>query len=170
MRPVITRSCDKTLRRAGNGVRTRDPQLGRLMLYQLSYSRTRFGSVGRGGFEPPKATPADLQSAPFGRLGISPKRNLRKLKLDRLELAKGIEPPTSRLQGGCSTVELRQHRPPRRRGILSEFDKKSQANLLGADAALPQRTPSGPLSYRQSVAEKRLIVKACDGESTRLSA
>ena len=24
---------------AGNGVRTRDPQLGRLMLYQLSYSR-----------------------------------------------------------------------------------------------------------------------------------
>jgi hypothetical protein len=26
---------------AGNGVRTRDPQLGRLMLYQLSYSRTK---------------------------------------------------------------------------------------------------------------------------------
>src|SRR3989338_4533706 len=25
--------------RAGNGIRTRDPQLGRLMLYQLSYSR-----------------------------------------------------------------------------------------------------------------------------------
>ena len=24
---------------AGNGVRTRDPQLGKLMLYQLSYSR-----------------------------------------------------------------------------------------------------------------------------------
>ena len=24
---------------AGNGTRTRDPQLGRLMLYQLSYSR-----------------------------------------------------------------------------------------------------------------------------------
>ncbi len=26
---------------AGNGVRTRDPQLGKLMLYQLSYSRWR---------------------------------------------------------------------------------------------------------------------------------
>ena len=26
-------------RRAGNGVRTRDPQLGKLMLCQLSYSR-----------------------------------------------------------------------------------------------------------------------------------
>ena len=25
--------------RAGDGIRTRDPQLGRLMLYQLSYSR-----------------------------------------------------------------------------------------------------------------------------------
>ncbi len=28
--------------------------------------------VGREGFEPPKALPTDLQSAPFGRLGISP--------------------------------------------------------------------------------------------------
>ena len=27
--------------------------------------------VERGGFEPPKATPADLQSAPFGRSGTS---------------------------------------------------------------------------------------------------
>ena len=26
-------------KRAGNGTQTRDPQLGRLMLYQLSYSR-----------------------------------------------------------------------------------------------------------------------------------
>ena len=26
--------------RAGDGARTRDPQLGKLMLYQLSYSRT----------------------------------------------------------------------------------------------------------------------------------
>ena len=25
---------------AGNGVRTRDPQLGKLMLYQLSYARS----------------------------------------------------------------------------------------------------------------------------------
>jgi hypothetical protein len=28
--------------------------------------------VDRGGFEPPKASPADLQSAPFGRSGTSP--------------------------------------------------------------------------------------------------
>ncbi len=29
------------LPRAGNGTRTRDPQLGKLMLYQLSYSRVK---------------------------------------------------------------------------------------------------------------------------------
>ncbi len=28
--------------------------------------------VEGGGFEPPKVEPADLQSAPFGRLGIPP--------------------------------------------------------------------------------------------------
>jgi len=28
--------------------------------------------VGREGFEPSKAEPADLQSAPFGRLGTDP--------------------------------------------------------------------------------------------------
>ncbi len=28
--------------------------------------------VGRGGFEPPKASPTDLQSAPFGHSGTSP--------------------------------------------------------------------------------------------------
>ena len=38
--------------------------------------------VGRGGFEPPKAAPTDLQSAPFDRSGISPiimhSKNLKK--------------------------------------------------------------------------------------------
>ena len=39
---------------AGDEIRTRDPQLGRLTLYQLSYSRLNY-SVGRAGFEPTKA-------------------------------------------------------------------------------------------------------------------
>jgi hypothetical protein len=30
--------------------------------------------MGRGGFEPPKASPADLQSAPFDRSGTSPEK------------------------------------------------------------------------------------------------
>ena len=33
---------------AGNGTRTRDPQLGRLMLYQLSYSRLIVENGGGG--------------------------------------------------------------------------------------------------------------------------
>lgn len=39
--------------RAGDEVRTRDLQLGRLSLYQLSYSRL-LTLVGREGFEPSK--------------------------------------------------------------------------------------------------------------------
>ena len=38
---------------AEDEVRTRDPQLGRLMLYQLSYFRWDIKKVGRDGFEPP---------------------------------------------------------------------------------------------------------------------
>ena len=54
---------------AENGTQTRDPQLGRLVLYQLSYFRRLLftlyrldfptqaspKSVGKDGFEPPKA-------------------------------------------------------------------------------------------------------------------
>jgi hypothetical protein len=39
-------------KRAEDGTQTRDPQLGRLMLYRLSYFRK---VVGKDGFEPPKA-------------------------------------------------------------------------------------------------------------------
>jgi hypothetical protein len=41
--------------RAGDGARTRDPQLGKLMLCQLSYSRTlpEPNAMGHGGPEPP---------------------------------------------------------------------------------------------------------------------
>ena len=80
------------------------------MLYQLSYSRI-LHYLGREGFEPPKHYATDLQSAPFSHSGISPKAHLRLLSaFERsiLELARGIEPPTCRLQGGCSTLELRQ--------------------------------------------------------------
>ena len=37
--------------------------------------------VGREGFEPPKAKPADLQSAPFGHFGTCPKILLRKISI-----------------------------------------------------------------------------------------
>ena len=55
--------------------------------------------VGRGGFEPPKAEPSDLQSDPFGHFGISP------IMVDRV----GLEPTTCRLRVECSTIELAVH-------------------------------------------------------------
>ncbi len=45
--------------------------------------------VEGGGFEPPKAEPTDLQSAPFDRSGTPPI-----LKILNLELAMGLEPAT----------------------------------------------------------------------------
>ncbi len=67
---------------AGDGTRTRDPQLGRLMLYQLSYSRPRLlhrqprrrdGDGGEGRIRTSEGLrPADLQSAAFDRFATSP--------------------------------------------------------------------------------------------------
>jgi hypothetical protein len=48
--------------------------------YRLFLSLTSVSSfqlVEGGGFEPPKAEPADLQSAPFGRSGTPPERKRR---------------------------------------------------------------------------------------------
>ena len=56
--------------------------------------------VEGAGFEPAKAEPADLQSAPFSHSGTPPYKPL--------ELAMGFEPATCGLQNRCSAVELRQ--------------------------------------------------------------
>ncbi len=39
---------------------------------KLKQNNFCFSLVGEGGFEPPKALPADLQSVPFGHSGIPP--------------------------------------------------------------------------------------------------
>ena len=75
-------------KRAGNEIQTRDPQLGRLMLYQLSYSRKIYLGLGvifnklthklklfpwgEQDSNLRRRTPAELQSAPVGHFGISP--------------------------------------------------------------------------------------------------
>jgi hypothetical protein len=63
---------------------------------------------------------ADLQSAPVGHLGIRPKNSavpssrsrphflLALIASRQQEPTMGIEPITCRLQGGCSTIELRR--------------------------------------------------------------
>ena len=50
----VSAACDFLRFEAGDGTRTRDPQLGRLMLYQLSYTRERPAPVSMVGvgFEP----------------------------------------------------------------------------------------------------------------------
>ena len=67
---------------AGDGARTRDIKLGRLALYQLSYSRGTTTTVVPDLPDPPwwgkdsnlrRREPADLQSAPVGRLGTPPR-------------------------------------------------------------------------------------------------
>ena len=91
--------------RAENEVRTRDPQLGRLMLYQLSYFRffafakkiclsTDF-FVGGGGLEPPNPEGADLQSAAIATMRTSQ-------RVFPIEPIEGFEPTTPRLQITCS--------------------------------------------------------------------
>ena len=56
--------------RAEDEAQTRDPQLGRLMLYQLSYFRNFVWAKMDSNHR--RRKPADLQSAPFGHSGICP--------------------------------------------------------------------------------------------------
>ena len=71
-----------TLLRAEDEIRTRDPQLGRLMLYRLSYFRNK-KTWGEQDSNLRRHEPADLQSAPVGHFGISPRFNLfKKLRAD----------------------------------------------------------------------------------------
>src|SRR5213082_1426117 len=93
---------------AGNGIRTRDIQLGRLTLYQLSYSRSvpvtgggrrirTFEGVSRQIYS---LLPLAARASLLERSASRPKSPSGRLR--RLELAAGVEPATFRLQGGCS--------------------------------------------------------------------
>ena len=82
---------------AENEVRTRDPQLGRLMLYQLSYFR---GCCGRRWTRTTEPEGADLQSAAIAAMRSS--RYSFDTALGRLEPIEGFEPTTPRLQITCS--------------------------------------------------------------------
>ena len=100
---------------AGNGIRTRDPQLGRLMLYQLSYSRVcRQRWWGRVDLNHCRRKPAGLQPAPFDRSGTPPRISgsapldsgdtLKfNTERERMVLVMGLEPATDGLQNRCST-------------------------------------------------------------------
>src|SRR5690554_2450120 len=61
-------------RKAEDEIRTRDPQLGRLTLYQLSYFRRN--KWWKKDLNLRRLSPADLQSAPFNRSGIPPRNSI----------------------------------------------------------------------------------------------
>ena len=54
--------CVPIIQRAENETRTRDPNLGKVVLYQLSYFRI---FVGSDGFEPPKAKASRFTVCPI---------------------------------------------------------------------------------------------------------
>ena len=73
---------------AGDGIRTRDIQLGRLELYQLSYARlvpgtrgpgARSHMVGREGFEPSKAVGRQIYSLMRLTASLPPRLSRRAL-------------------------------------------------------------------------------------------
>src|ERR671937_2504502 len=64
--------------------------------------------VGRGGFEPPKASASRFTVCPLWPLGYLPACSPNRNSLRELALAGGFEPPTHCLQGSCSSPELRQ--------------------------------------------------------------
>src|SRR6266568_5549455 len=66
------------------------------------------GVVGRGGFEPPKASASRFTVCPLWPLGYLPACSPNRNPLVLLALAGGFEPPTHCLQGSCSSPELRQ--------------------------------------------------------------
>src|SRR5574338_966692 len=118
LRGLVPRS---DLTGAGNGIRTRDIQLGRLTLYQLSYSRKYFRFLpvpapawldrmfalsGGGWLRTTEGVCRQIYSllplAAREPLQMSPLR--RCFRTPRLfELAVGFEPATCCLQGSCST-------------------------------------------------------------------
>ena len=72
-RKCSTPELHRRKQRAEDEAQTRDPQLGRLMLYQLSYFRIRENWLwAKMDSNHRRNYPADLQSAPFGHSGIRP--------------------------------------------------------------------------------------------------
>ena len=84
--------------RAEDEVRTRDPQLGRLMLYRLSYFR-KIKNRGESRIRTYEGVRQQIYSLPQLATLVSPHNYNRSKNLEPME---GFEPPTSWLQISCS--------------------------------------------------------------------
>ena len=84
--------------RAGDETRTHDPQLGRLMLYQLSYARTLWihdpcSVVGAIGLEPIQSETPDLQSGPALQLRRAPSSTCSLSPMEGMRASRGTRTP-----------------------------------------------------------------------------
>ena len=73
--------------KAGDGLRTRDPQLGKLMLYQLSYSRT----AGGIGFSGPRIPSRDLCAQRRGDRVSEPDIRERRVACAAIRHGRGVQ-------------------------------------------------------------------------------
>jgi hypothetical protein len=71
----------------------------------LNYTR-KIKMVEGGGFEPPKAEPADLQSAPFGHSGTPPL--FKFLRQNKWSWRRDLNPQPADYKSAALPVELRQ--------------------------------------------------------------
>jgi hypothetical protein len=123
-------------RRAGDGIRTRDPQLGKLMLYQLSYSRIATASHGI-----------------YHRLTFA-------------EPPVRIELTTARLRIECSTSELRWRVSPlcpASRMELRGLEPLTSAVRLQRSPRLSYSPDCPPPAPRYAAARPTTNDQRCDG-------
>ena len=142
----------------GDGVRTHDPQLGKLMLYQLSYARVgpilAGGVCGESGSHSQRRDPALAQSAIAGG--------------ESLRLGSEIETRTERAAGeGCSNCSnsraIRGAETPRGgRNVTSSANCWAKAGRCRATARIAssastdrRRTPSNPERSTQATQATR---------------
>lgn len=104
--------------------------------------------VEGGGFEPPKAEPADLQSAPFGHSGTPPKRKPAILGLLRLF----VNRPLARLLILGSVC-------------VTHLPTADSNNGAGERIRTPDRLITNQLLYQLSYASTRLALEAAYSSS-----
>ena len=118
------------------------------------------GVVGRGGFEPPKAVPADLQSAPFGHSGTDPGEVAR---------IASVYMPSFDVVSELDMQEVRNAVDQAQRELATRFDFKdtgSDIDLGKDELTLRSSSEDRIRAVRQVVEEKfvkrKISLKALD--------
>jgi len=123
--------------------------------------------VGRDGFEPSKAVPADLQSAPFGRSGTDPfdRRDGRSVRLAARPALRPSSPPYDGVMPSFDVVsevdrqEVRNAVDQAQREVSTRFDfKNTNSSIDQNELVLTLRSVSDDrLKAVRQVLEERLV-------------